>query len=228
MVAGVRAAFGEPVVPRVPDSVQRMGTAARTPVSPRRAARRAELLDAAIRAIRRGDGPVAMEDVAAEAGISRPILYRHFGDATGLYAAVADRFCQELLARLRASVREVAPGRDLLHRQIVTYLAFIADDPQVYRFLVRQAPADRPRSATHRSGFSRLVADSTAEFLVGTGWEAGSAVAGADLFVGGLEAAASRWVEEPSVSYQQLADQLTAVLWGGFRRAGAVTAAERA
>jgi AcrR family transcriptional regulator len=197
-----------------------MGPVAPTPPSPRRAARRAELLEAALRAIRRGGGRVAMEDIALEAGISRPILYRHFGDATGLYAAVADRFCQELLSRLRAPLGDVRPGRDLLHRQIDTYLSFIAEDPDVYRFLVRQTPADRPRAATHGSGFSRLVADSTAGFLTAAGWDTATAVAGADLFVGGLEAAASRWVEEPSIPHDELADQLTALLWGGFRRAG--------
>jgi AcrR family transcriptional regulator len=186
--------------------------------SARRAARRAELLDAATRAIRHGGGHAAMEDIAAEAGISRPILYRHFDDATGLYAALADRFCSELLRRLRRSVREERPGRRLLRRQIVTYLAFIAEDPDVYRFLMRQAPRDRPRPATHRSGFSRLVADSTAQYLVEAGWDPARAVAGADLFIGGLEAAASRWVEEPAGSYEALADELTDVLWSGFQR----------
>ncbi|HET6776015.1 MAG TPA: TetR/AcrR family transcriptional regulator [Acidimicrobiales bacterium] len=193
-------------------------------LSARRAARRAELLDAAIRAIRQGGGHAAMEDIAAEAGISRPILYRHFDDATGVYAAVADRFCTELLARLRRSAREERPGRRLLRRQIVTYLAFIAEDPDVYRFLMRQVPPDRPRPATHRSGFSRLVADNTAQYLVEAGWDPARAVAGADLFIGGLEAAASRWVEEPAGSYEELADQLTDVLWSGFRHARLVPA----
>lgn len=197
-----------------------MSQATEPPPDARRSARRAELLDAAIRAIRRGGGRVAMEDIAAEAGISRPILYRHFGDATGVYAAVADRFRQELLARLRRSLREEPPGRALLRRQIVTYLAFIAEDPDVYRFLLQQVPPDRPRPATHRSGFSRLVADGAADFLVGTGWDADTAVAAADLFIGGLEAAASRWVAEPATSYEELADRLTDVLWDGFRGAG--------
>ncbi len=190
------------------------------PDSPRREARRAELLEAALRVIRRGHGRVAMEDIAAEAGISRPILYRHFGDASGLYAAVADRFCRDLLARLRPDP-ELPPGRELLHRQIVEYLGFIASEPDVYRFLVHQSPPDRPRSATHGSGFSRLVADATARHLRDAGWNGQTAVAGADLFVGGLEAAASRWVEEPKGSYEELADRLTAVLWNGFVHGGA-------
>src|SRR5262245_64803282 len=109
-----------------------------SPTSPRRLARRAELLEAALRVIRRGHGRVAMEDIAAEAGISRPILYRHFGDASGLYAAVADSFCQELLARLVRGERDIGPGRELLRHQIRVYLGFIASEPDVYWFLIHQ------------------------------------------------------------------------------------------
>jgi AcrR family transcriptional regulator len=194
--------------------------------SPRRQARRAELLDAALRVIRRGHGRVAMEDIAAEAGISRPILYRHFGDASGLYAAVADHFCQELLERLRKGPAEMNHGRDLLRHQVREYLAFIAAEPDVYRFLKDQTPPDRPRSITHGSGFSRLVANATARALREAGWEAHTAMAGADLFVGGLESAASRWVEEPTESYEELANRLSAVLWNGFQRGGARVRAE--
>jgi AcrR family transcriptional regulator len=189
-------------------------------VPTRREARRAELLDAAIRVIRRGGGRVAMEDIAAEAGISRPILYRHFGDATGLYAAVADRFCQELLARVKASMRGAEPGLELLRTQIRVYLGFIAEEPDLYRFLIHQIPPDRPRSPTHGSGFSRMIADGTAEHLESAGWNHVRAVVAADLFVGGLAAAASRWVEEPTSSYEELADRMAAILWNGFQRAG--------
>jgi AcrR family transcriptional regulator len=192
------------------------------PPSPRRQARQAELLEAALRVIRRGHGRVAMEDIAAEAGISRPLLYRHFGDASGLYAAVADHFCQELLGRLRLSRADRLPGRVLLRRQISAYLGFIAEEPDVYRFLVHQSPPDRPRAATHGSGFSRMIADSTARHLREAGWDPATALAGADLFVGGLEAAASRWVEEPTGTPEDLADRLTGVLWNGFETGGAM------
>jgi len=186
----------------------------------RREARRAELLEAALRVIRRGEGRVAMEDIAAEAGISRPILYRHFGDATGLYAAVADDFCSALLARLRRGARDLPPGHGLLHHQILTYLTVIDEDPNVYRFLNRQVPPDRERSVTHHSGFSRLIADATADHLNTAGWGKRMSFAGADLFVGGLEAAASRWVEERNCTAEELADRLTAVLWNGFVHGG--------
>ncbi|MCB1004958.1 MAG: helix-turn-helix transcriptional regulator [Acidimicrobiales bacterium] len=43
-------------------------------------ARRAELADAAVRAIRTVGADASMADIAAEAGITKPVLYHHFGD----------------------------------------------------------------------------------------------------------------------------------------------------
>ena len=71
-----------------------MTPAARVRLDPE--ARRAELADAAIRAIRAIGADASMADIAAEAGISKPVLYHHFGDKAGLAAAIADRFLVEL------------------------------------------------------------------------------------------------------------------------------------
>ena len=190
---------------------------ARAPVgagSGRSAQRRAELLDAAIRVIRREGDEVAMEGIAAEAGISRPILYRHFGDATGLYAAVARHFGDELMARLRRGPDEAPSGRALLHRQVATFLAFVAEEPNLYRFLVRQRPGPA------RRGFSRQVAGVTADFLVDAGWERPLAVVASDVLVGGLEATADRWLDDPLGSPEEVAELVTTIAWAGYREAG--------
>jgi AcrR family transcriptional regulator len=63
--------------------------------------RREALLNAALAVITR-DGPAAsMDAMAAEAGITKPILYRHFGDRDGLIAAVANPFAPEHVKRLK-------------------------------------------------------------------------------------------------------------------------------
>ena len=54
-----------------------------------------------------------MNAIAAEAGITKPILYRHFGDKGGLYRALANRHTDALLASLRAALD--SPG-DRRHR----------------------------------------------------------------------------------------------------------------
>jgi AcrR family transcriptional regulator len=184
----------------------------------RLAERRAELLDAALRVIRRDGDRVAMEDIATEAGISRPILYRHFGDAGGLYSAVAHRFNDQLTAKL-LRIEGAGSGRALLHRQVVTFLSLVADDPNLYRFLVRRRP-DRARTGPHRSDLSRTIAARMVDYLTEVGWERPTAVVAADLLVGGLEATADRWLDEPVGSHEEVADLVTDLAWSGFRNVG--------
>ncbi len=63
----------------------------------RRAERREQILAAATRAFaRNGFAATGLDDIAAEAGVTRVILYRHFESKTDLYRAVLDRFCGKL------------------------------------------------------------------------------------------------------------------------------------
>src|SRR5690242_7488416 len=95
--------------------------------------RRRELLEAADRVVLR-DGPQAsMNAIAAEAGITKPILYRHFGDKGGLYAALAKRHTDALLDSLRAALDAPADRRERVEATLDTYLAAIEARPHVYR-----------------------------------------------------------------------------------------------
>lgn len=97
-----------------------------------RAERRDQILAAATRAFARsGFAATSLDDVAAEAGISRVILYRHFESKTDLYRAVLDRVCD----RLRATVGsdEFGPGT------LGSLLDAAAEDPDGFRLLFRHA-----------------------------------------------------------------------------------------
>ena len=57
-----------------------------------RADRRDQLLDTAQEVfVERGYGPTSMDDVAEAAGVTKPVLYDHFGSKDGLLAAVVER-----------------------------------------------------------------------------------------------------------------------------------------
>ena len=112
----------------------------------------------------------------------------------------------------------------LLHRQVSTFLAFVADEPNVYRFLVRHAPVP-PGSGSQRNQFSLLVAGGTADFLAASGWERTRALVAADLLVGGLEAVADRWLGEPVAPHPELAEMVTTLVWDGFLAASEATGA---
>ncbi|MDN5859590.1 MAG: TetR/AcrR family transcriptional regulator [Pseudonocardia sp.] len=96
----------------------------------RRAERREQILDAATRAFARsGFAGTGLDDVAAEAGITRVLLYRHFDSKADLYRAVLDRACE----RLQRSV-----GSDEFDdRAIPALLNAAAADPDAFRLLFR-------------------------------------------------------------------------------------------
>jgi len=98
--------------------------------------RRRELLDAAVRAIRAGGADASMADIAAAAGVSKPVLYSSFRDKSELASALADRFLGELDATLVDSVGDDVTARETMRRTIDAFVAFAEREPELYRFLV--------------------------------------------------------------------------------------------
>ena len=98
----------------------------------RRAERYEQILTAATRAFARsGFAATSLDDVAAEAGISRVILYRHFDSKTDLYRAVLDQAC----ARLVAAVGE----DEFTAASVDALLGAAAEDPDGFRLLFHHA-----------------------------------------------------------------------------------------
>lgn len=183
-----------------------------------RAQRREELLDAAAAVIRR-DGPgVSMVDIAAEAGITKPIIYSHFGDKSGLAAALGGRFSSELTARL-ASVDEHQPDtRAALAEAIDAWISFIEDEPELYRFLTRGTLGKADRFTEHGlvvqigSALSRHIG----ALLRASGRDSGPAEPWAYGIVGTVHVATEWWLERRSMSRPDLVEYLTALIWGGL------------
>ncbi len=98
----------------------------------RRAERREQILAAATRAFARaGFAATSLDDVAAEAGITRVILYRHFESKADLYRAVLDRACSTLA--------EAVGTGDYGDEAIPTLVRAAAADPGGFRLLFRHA-----------------------------------------------------------------------------------------
>jgi AcrR family transcriptional regulator len=190
----------------------------------RRASRREELLDAALDAIRRHGAGVSMQELAAAAGVTKPILYRHFGDRDGLVAALASRFSTELLAALRAAL--VRPADDpaaVLTATVDAFVAFLERDPDVYRLLVHQA-LGQPVAADALGGFLRQVGDDVAvvlgEQLRAAGRDSGGAEVLAHGMVGLVHAAGDWWIGHRTMPRQRLVAYVSDLLWGGLSSMG--------
>jgi AcrR family transcriptional regulator len=99
-----------------------------------RAQRREQILAAATEAFARsGFSATGLDDIAAEAGITRVVLYRHFESKAGLYQAVLDRMC----ARLDTHVADPVGG--FTDASIDGLLAAAAESPAGFRLLFKHA-----------------------------------------------------------------------------------------
>lgn len=188
-----------------------------------REARRAELVEATLRALRRHGAGVGMTEVAAAAGTSKAVLYRHFADKDELYLAVCRRLAERLVGELRAAMSPATAPRDMVAAAVDGYLQLIEADPEVYRFVVRQ-PLDRPGGTDPVAGLVSLVgAEVTAvvaERLAAAGRDPAPASAWGHGIVGLVRAAADDWIErEPRMPRADLARCLTDLVWGGLAHA---------
>ncbi|MHB8341360.1 MAG: TetR family transcriptional regulator [Mycobacteriales bacterium] len=184
-----------------------------------RQVRREQLLDAADRVVQR-DGPDAsMTAIAAEAGITKPILYRWFGDKQGLYAALAERHVGHLLDLLLAELRGPADRRARTRSLVGTYLRYVETTPQVYRFLMYRAVEEEPSVRSQVADFLRRLGDELAtglclEFELPPD-DPGMHAWGAAI-VGAVQSAVDRWLQLRDVSGEALVEQLTRLLCDGW------------
>ncbi|MFD0542918.1 TetR family transcriptional regulator [Streptomyces mexicanus] len=195
--------------------------------------RRRELLEAADRVVLR-DGPQAsMNAIAAEAGITKPILYRHFGDKGGLYAALAQRHTDALLDSLRAALDAPAERRERVESTLDTYLAAIEARPQVYRFLMHPAEGGQGGDQGGDQGFDvgkhsapllRRMGEELAQVIeerldLGPNSQQLARVWGHGI-VGMMHAAGDWWLGERPCSRADLVRGLADLLWGRLAAAG--------
>lgn len=182
--------------------------------------RRAELLAAADRVIRRGGPGASMDDIATEAGISRVVLYRYFGDKGGLYQALAERYVAELRDRLLPALAESDDPRLRLERTIDTYVRFIEANREVYDFLMHRALREGPAAQATVADFVRTVARDIGEILGAEisrlGFDPAPADAWAHGVVGMVQLSTDWWLHGGDISREQLVAYVVALLSHGF------------
>lgn len=182
-----------------------------------RAKRRRQLVEAALKAIRRHGAGVGMDEIAATAGTSKTVLYRHLGDRSGLYHAVVASVDETILADL-AEARE--SGEDMVSRiaaMVSSYLRMVERDPAIYRFVMTRPlettegdPSDPIRQITGHIG--EQLTQVLHEHLAGSG-----RAAEADLLapvwghgiVGLVRSAADHWLTQTTSTSTLTVDDVT-------------------
>jgi AcrR family transcriptional regulator len=116
--------------------------------------RREQLLDIgrSLFAAKGFDG-TSVEEIAEKAGVSKPVVYEHFGGKEGLYAVVVDREVRRLLERITHSLSGEHP-RELLEQAASGLLEYVEKDTDGFRILVRDSPV-----ASTSGTFASMISD---------------------------------------------------------------------
>lgn len=77
-----------------------------------------------------------MESVAREAGVTKPVVYAHFGDKAGLSAAVARHVADDLVVRITGSLEPPQPFPDNVRETVRAFVSFVERDPALFSFLL--------------------------------------------------------------------------------------------
>jgi len=158
--------------------------------------RRTELVESTLRAIRRQGATVSLDEIAAEAGTSKPVIYRHFGDRPGLYRAVVEKTAQFILDDLHALVdRERPDDLSALVRDLANgYLQLVQRDPEIYRFVMSRPLVDGDLGDDPVTGLTMRIGEQIADLLRAGGYDAARADTWGHALVGCVRAATDQWI----------------------------------
>ena len=96
-------------------------------------ARRTQLIEIARGVFaKRGYEATSMEEIAAKAKVSKPIVYEHFGGKEGLYAVLVDREMDHVVTRIAEAISTGTP-RERVERASMAFLSYVRDQPGATR-----------------------------------------------------------------------------------------------
>ncbi|HEX4560042.1 MAG TPA: TetR/AcrR family transcriptional regulator [Mycobacterium sp.] len=180
--------------------------------------RRNELVDGTIEAIRRQGRFLSMDDIAAEIGVSKTVLYRYFVDKNDLTTAVMMRFTQTtLIPNMAAALSSNLDGFDLTREVIRVYVDTVADEPEPYRFVMANSSASHSKViADSERIIARMLAVMMRRRMRQAGMDTGGVEPWAYLIVGGVQLATHSWMSDPRMSRDELIDYLTMLSWNAL------------
>ncbi|CAM5733484.1 TetR/AcrR family transcriptional regulator [Mycolicibacterium aubagnense] len=181
--------------------------------------RRNELVDGTLEAVRRRGSNVSMDEIAAEIGVSKTVLYRYFVDKNDLTTAVMMRFAQTtLIPNMASAMSSDLDGFELTREIIRVYVDTVAAEPEIYPFVFANSSASKSKAiADSEQIIARMLAVVLRRRMAHAGMDTGGVDAFAFHTVGGVQLATHSWMSNPRMKAEQLIDYLTMLSWSALR-----------
>lgn len=102
--------------------------------------RREAILDAARAAFAdTGYHETSLDAVAEQAGVSKALLYEHFGSKRELFVAMLELHVHELIERITSAAAAAEPGEDRLRSGLEAFFGFVEERRGAWRIMFRNA-----------------------------------------------------------------------------------------
>lgn len=168
----------------------------------------------------KGMEATSVEEIAAKAKVSKPVVYEHFGGKEGLYAVVVDREIDYLLGAITDALASPGPvhPRALTERAALALLTYIEEHADGFRILVRDSPVTQTTGT-----FASLLSDvaGQVEHLLGeafkrNGFEAKFAPMYSQMLVGMVALTGQWWLDTRKPDKQAVAAHVVNLAWNGL------------
>lgn len=162
----------------------------------------------------------SVEEIAARAGVSKPVVYEHFGGKEGLYAVVVDREMTRLEQVITNSLSH-GRSRARIEQAVIALLTYVEDETDGFQILMRDLPLGHERS------YSTLLNDAVAQVshILGKAFERSgldpkNAVLYGQALVGMVSMTAQWWLDERlqenGPTKEQVAAHIVNLCWNGL------------
>ncbi|WP_334172097.1 TetR/AcrR family transcriptional regulator [Sinomonas sp.] len=182
-------------------------------------ARRRQLVDVGrgLFAAKGLDG-ATIEEIASAAGVTKPVIYEHFGSKDGLYSVVVQEESALLLLAIGESLGEETKPRVLFERAAMALLTFIEERSDGFRILVRDAPPGQGAGALARllERITVRVEHILADEFSARGFSAGDGAMYAQMLVGMVAMTGQWWLDARQPDKLTVAAHLVNLAWNGL------------
>jgi AcrR family transcriptional regulator len=185
--------------------------------------RRAQLLDSALGVfVAQGYHAAAMDDIAEQAGVSKPVLYQHFPGKLDLYLALLDAACDQVIDNCRQALASTPDNKTRVAAAMAAFYSYVAGERGAFRLVFESDLTSEPAVREHVERVTSECAAMISDVIHDdTGLPAEASRLLAVSLVGMAQVSARFWVSEASRSSELTQDQavelVSGLAWRGIR-----------
>lgn len=165
----------------------------------------------------RGYDGTSVEEIASRAGVSKPVVYEHFGGKEGLYRAVIEREMESLQVAIVAAIQE-GRWRERIERGVLALLTYVEDDTDGFIILAHgQVPGEEGTYSTILNRVTAQVSYLLALAFNHRGLDEDAATLYGQALVGTVSNTALWWLDERTPDKHSVAKHIANLCWNGLR-----------